>query len=301
MIEAQCGAAAFEFHLPVMAREVVSRLGLKAGMRVVDSTLGGGGHAAAIIEAISPGGEFIGIDRDPDAISASMARLEAPGSRIRLIRGRMGEMGTILNDSGFESVDAILADLGVSSFQLDTASRGFSFGKDAPLDMRMDPTCGGNALDLIASMDEGELAAIIREYGEERYARRIARALSKKSIRTTGELAAAVAAAVPPQARHGRIHPATRTFQALRIAVNDEMGELSRFLETAPGKLSAGGRLAVISYHSLEDRKVKHSFRGAVAHGGFSLPFRRPVIPNDEEIAVNPRARSAKLRVMERI
>lgn len=289
-----------EFHRPVMSDEVVGLLELKRGMTVVDATVGGGGHAAAILEAISPGGEVIGIDRDPEAISAAMARLEGKGSRVRLIRGCFGEIGAILAEAGFKSVDAILADLGASSFQFDSAHRGFGFGRDAPLDMRMDPTRGEGAAEMLARLGEDEICDIIRRYGEERHARRIARVLARERVRTTAELASAVSRAMPPAARRGRIHPATRTFQALRIAVNDEMGELDRFLAAAPECLSAGGRLAVISYHSLEDRMVKHSFRRLASSGDYLLPMRKAIRPGAREVAENPRARSARLRVLER-
>ena len=301
VVEGEAGGADSGYHRPVMVAEVLQYLNLSPGRTAVDTTLGGGGHAEAILEAISPGGELIGIDRDPDAIGAAMARLDRPGFRVRLIRGRMGEIAELLRESGVDGVDAILADLGVSSFQLDAGWRGFSFREDAPLDMRMDPTDGESAAELIARLSEEELANVIWEFGEERNSRRIARRIkSQPGIATTAALAAAVAGAFPPKMRYGRIHPATRTFQALRIAVNDEMGELDRFLADAPSLLSAGGRIAVISYHSLEDRRVKRAFRGLAEGDAFSQPVRKAIAPTDAEIEENPRARSAKLRVIER-
>ena len=289
------------YHRPVMEAEVIRWLEPKPGELVVDATLGGGGHAESILRAMEPGGELIGIDRDPDAISASMSRLEKPGCRVRILRGRMGEIGELIRESGIEAVDAILADLGVSSFQFDSASRGFSFRYDGPLDMRMDATEGETAAELIGRLSVDELADLIWEMGEERFSRRIARRIkSGPEITTTGELARAVAGAFPPKARRGKIHPATRTFQALRIAVNDEMGELDRFLNAAPALLKGGGRLAVISYHSLEDRRVKVAFRGLASGGGYELPVRRALIPTEDEISSNPRSRSAKLRILRR-
>ena len=290
------------YHRPVMAAEVLRWLELKAGAVVVDATLGGGGHAEAILRVIAPGGELIGIDRDPDAIAAALTRLDKPGFRVRLLRGRMGSVADLLAESNVGPVDAILADIGVSSFQFDAAHRGFSFREAAPLDMRMDPTEGETAAELVVRLDEEELANLIFAYGEERNSRRIAKRIKKHgAVATTVELAELVRGAFPPRERHGRIHPATRTFQALRIAVNDEMGELDRLLDAAPALLKAGGRFAVISYHSLEDRRVKQAFRRLVEGAAYRLPVRKAVKPQDEEVNDNPRARSAKLRVLERI
>lgn len=295
------GEEADAFHLPAMVAEVLALLRPRPGLTVVDATVGGGGHAAAILEAITPGGELIGIDRDREAIAMAQQRLDRPGWRVRLLHGCMGEIGRLLEEIGVDRVGGILADLGVSSHQLEASWRGFSFQRDAPLDMRMDPTVGEGAAELLARLPEAELAALLGELGEERHARRIARAIKKMGpLRTTGELADAVIGAVPPRERHGRIHPATRTFQAVRIAVNDELGELSRFLLAAPERLSDSGRLVIISYHSLEDRLVKQAFRRLSAGGGYHLPVRKAVRPSDAEVRDNPRARSAKLRVLER-
>lgn len=288
------------YHKPVMVGEVLEWLCIRNGAVIVDATLGGGGHAAEMLKAASPKGRLIGIDRDRDAIAEASKRLLPFGAMAMVVRGRMSEIGNILDGMGIESADAILADLGVSSFQIDSGGRGFSFRSDAPLDMRMDRDGGESAAELLARLGEAEIEAIIREFGEERYSRRIARALAFGAIGTTGQLVKAVTAAVPPHARHGRINPATRTFQALRIAVNDELGELERFLSLASKRLGRNGRLAVISYHSLEDRMVKHSFRALSEGEGFSLPVRRAIRASEEEVALNPRARSAKLRVLER-
>ncbi|MFA4873767.1 MAG: 16S rRNA (cytosine(1402)-N(4))-methyltransferase RsmH [bacterium] len=288
-------------HEPVMMREAVEFLGAMPGKLIVDATVGGGGHAAKILAATAPDGRLIGIDRDPDAVEAARSRLMFAGARVTIVQGRMAELESVLAGLGIERVDGILADLGVSSFQLDMGSRGFSFRKDAPLDMRMDPQSGESAAELLERIDEEDLHTILREFGEERFAGRIARALAGRRIESTGELAAAVIAAVPAQARRLRIHPATRVFQAIRIAVNDEMGELDRFLTSAPKILTAGGRLVVLSYHSLEDRRVKHAFRRLAAEGDYSLPVRKAVKPGEAEVRVNPRARSAKLRVLERL
>lgn len=297
------------FHRPVMMDEVMHWLNVRPGAVVVDTTVGGGGHAGAVLAASAPGGRFIGIDRDGDAIEFAGRRLGFAGSRVRLVKGRMGEVAKLLGGLGVGSVDGVLADLGVSGYQLGQAGRGFSFMEDGPLDMRMDRTEGESASELIARSSAEELEALIRAYGEERFAGRMARALkSAAKVETTAGLAALIEGAVPsPRRRHvphgggRRIHPATRTFQALRIAVNDELGELERFLEAAPQRLRAKGRLVIISYHSLEDRRVKHAFRSCARDGAFGLPCRRAIRPSRAEVAANPRARSAKLRVLERI
>lgn len=289
-----------DYHCPVMTAEVVEWLALAPRALVVDATVGGGGHAEAILEAAPQGVEFIGIDRDPEALAAAQSRLDRPGWLVRLLAGRMGEIGRLLEASGVEKVQGMLADLGVSSHQLESPSRGFSFRHEGPLDMRMDPSHGEGAAELLERLDEQGLEQILSAYGEERRARAVARGIMRHpGIRTTCELARIVAEAFPMRERHGRIHPATRTFQALRIAVNDELGELERFLEEAPRWLGRGGRLVVISYHSLEDRRVKRAFRALAAGGDFSLPVRRPIRPGEEELSANKRARSAKMRVLE--
>ena len=289
------------FHKPAMVASVVKWLGVGPGSLVVDTTVGGGGHAEAILKASAPDGLFIGIDRDPDAISFAQEHLKWAGQRVRLIKGQMGELSRILVLAGVSQANGILADLGVSSHQLGSPWRGFGFSADGPLDMRMDLTQGQSAAWLLSNIDARELEGMLREYGQERYAKRIARALAGRGdIKTTTELASAVARAVPMRTR-SRIHPATRTFQALRIAVNDEMGELDRFLAQAPGLLAPGGRLVVISYHSLEDGRVKRTFARAASGGAFALPFRKVLRPEPAEVADNPRIRSARLRVLERL
>jgi len=285
-------------HLPVMADEVIESLGPRPGDTVVDATVGGGGHAALILERVVPSGTLIGIDRDGDAIAASKRRLAAFGERVRLVHGRMGEIGAILEGLGVPGADAVLADLGVSSFQFDMGDRGFSIRNPGPLDMRMDRSEGTSARDIIRESDAEELERIFREFGEERHSRKIARALAGRDIETTADLAGAVEAAIARTRRRERIHPATRVFQALRIAVNDELGELRRFIEQAPAVLKRRGRLVVISYHSLEDRIVKRAFRDLASREGFELPHRRALKPSEEEVARNPRARSAKLRTL---
>ncbi len=294
------GGASDAFHAPVMLEEVLAWLGVEPGRCYVDATVGGGGHAEAILERSAPDGQLIGIDRDPEALSAAGERLARMGDRCRLLRGRFGDLAELLDVAGVDAVDGIVADFGVSSFQLNAGRRGFSFRQDAPLDMRMDPSAGENARELLARLSEEAIADLIFEFGEERHARRIARAIrAAMPIETTGALAAVVERTMLAR-RSGRIHPATRTFQALRIAVNDELGEIDRFLAAAPDRLRPRGRMVVISYHSLEDRRAKRAF-AARARDGFRLPRRKVVTPSEAEAARNPRVRSAKLRVLERL
>ncbi|MBU3932092.1 MAG: 16S rRNA (cytosine(1402)-N(4))-methyltransferase RsmH [Proteobacteria bacterium] len=308
------------FHKPVMVGEVVASLRCRAGTIYVDGTVGGGGHAAAILENTAPDGLLIGIDDDGDAIREAGIRLASFGDRKILVKGNFADMETILAGMNIGKVDGILLDLGVSSHQLDTADRGFSFTLDAPLDMRMDRSLGISACDLIHTLSADELERIIREYGEERMAGRIARAIAESRnlspLRTTADLAGAVVRALPGRRGPARIHPATRTFQALRIAVNDELANLYRATAFGVERLKEGGRFSVISFHSLEDRIVKNAFR-AGEKGCLCPPdlpvcacgrkptlkvlTRKPVVPGEEEIRENPRARSAKLRTAERI
>jgi len=287
-------------HLPVMPDEVVENLRPSPGDTAIDATVGGGGHAALILDAIGPSGKLIGIDRDGDALAGAAEKLGAKESVVELVHGRMGDLENIIAGLGIESADCILADLGVSSFQFDEGRRGFSIRNEGPLDMRMDAGAGATARELIRESSPEELERIFREYGEERYSGRIARRVAGRDIETTSMLAREIEASVPGRSRGGRIHPATRVFQALRIAVNDELGELASFVRTAPGLLAPGGRLVVISYHSLEDRMVKHSFRELAAGEGFSLPHRKAVRPAEEETERNPRARSSRLRTLVR-
>jgi 16S rRNA (cytosine1402-N4)-methyltransferase len=291
-------------HAPVMVREVLEALRPARGGLFVDCTVGLGGHAAALLEAGAT--RLIGLDRDPSALAGAAARLGGFGTRVELVHADFRDLLTVLDDRQVLGVDGILADLGVSSMQLDAPGRGFSFRRDEPLDMRMDQSGGETAADVVRDATEAELSDVIFRYGEERYARRVARALVQARglapIATTGRLAEVVRRAIPTRG-HQRIDPATRTFQALRIRVNRELERLDTFLEHAASRLREGGRLAVIAFHSLEDRIVKHAFRALASAGAlaYRLVTRKPVTPTDEECTANPRARSAKLRAIERL
>ncbi|HIE47408.1 TPA: 16S rRNA (cytosine(1402)-N(4))-methyltransferase RsmH [Candidatus Bipolaricaulota bacterium] len=284
-----------KWHEPVLVREVVELLSPAPGKLICDATCGTGGHAEAIL---ARGAELVGLDKDPQALALARERLAKFGPRARLLHADFRELREALAPLGITEVHGILFDLGLSSLQLDSPARGFSFREDAPLDMRMDPCQDLTAAELVNRLPEPELARILWEYGEERYARRIARAIvrarDKAPIRTTGELAHLVARCYPP-GKH-RIHPATRTFQALRIAVNDELTALREGLAQAVPLLAPGGVVCVISFHSLEDRIVKHLFRARAATGRLELLTKKPLRPSAEEVASNPRARSAKLR-----
>ncbi|HTS82096.1 MAG TPA: 16S rRNA (cytosine(1402)-N(4))-methyltransferase RsmH [Myxococcaceae bacterium] len=298
-------------HATVLRDEVVQLLKPSPGKRLVDATLGGGGHAEALLDA---GAEVIGVDRDPSAIAAARARLGGR-DRFRAVEGRAGELEALLGPIGLLPVDGVLLDLGVSSPQLDTPSRGFSFQAGGPLDMRMARE-GETAAELIARLSEPELAAVLRDLGEEPFARPIARALKHDLPTTTLAAVESVKRAVPRRAWPSKVHVATRTFQALRIAVNDELGELDRVLTALPRLLRIGGRAAVIAFHSLEDRAVKQAFRALEgrctcppglpvcacgAQGAFRVLTRRAVQASGAEVERNPRARSARLRAVERV
>ncbi len=285
------------WHEPVMVPEVLRFLDPGPGKLVVDTTVGTGGHAEAILER---GASLIGIDRDPLALELARERLSRYGDRCRLIQGNFRVLREILRGLGVDEVDGVLFDLGMSSFQLEDPARGFSFLKEGPLDMRMDPTQHLTAYEIVNRWPEREIARILREYGEERYARRIARAIVRaRPIGTTVELAELVARCYPP-GRH-RIHPATRTFQALRIAVNDELSALREGLLAAIRSLRPGGVVVAISFHSLEDRIVKRTFRQRWIADEVEILTKKPVTPAPEEVARNPRARSAKLRAARRL
>ena len=303
-----------ERHIPVLLNEVVDALQPRDGGRYVDGTFGAGGYTTAMLDRAQC--RVIALDRDPDAIAAGQVLAERYAPRLRLIEGRFGDMADLLSAEGVDDVDGVTLDLGVSSMQLDEAERGFSFRLDGPLDMRMS-TSGESAADLVARLSEAELAELIRSLGEERYARRVARAIvdarSEKPINRTGELADIVRRAVP--SREPGLDSATRTFQALRIAVNDELGELERGLAGVERLLMPGGRLAVVAFHSLEDARVKSFLRqrsggAAVSRHvppppgtpapSFHLLHRRAVRPGTAEAQRNPRARSARLRAAER-
>ncbi len=268
---------------------------------VIDGTVGMGGHAEAILSASAASVRLLGLDVDPEALARCGARLAGFGDRVRLVRASFRSLGGVAEASGVARARSILLDLGVSSYQLEESGRGFSFQRDEPLDMRLDPTRGETVAALVDRLTEVELARIIFEYGEEPHARRIARAIvRRRPLATTGDLVAAVRSAVPRAAWPRRLHVATRTFQALRMAVNDEPGALRQALAAAPELLTVGGRLGVISFHSGEDRIVKRTFR-ALAPAGFAELEPSPLGPKDDEVRANPRARSAKLRVLERL
>ena len=267
---------------------------------VIDGTVGMGGHAEAVLRTSGDDVRLLGTDVDPEALARARARLTAFGDRVVLTRANFRELPRVAAAHGVTDARAILLDLGVSSYQLDESGRGFSFQADEPLDMRLDPEHGRTAAALVNDTDERELARVLFEHGGERFARRIARAIvRRRPLRTTGDLVAAVRAAVPRAAWPRRTHVATRTFQALRIAVNDETGALRQTLQEIPGLLAVGGRLGVISFHSGEDRIVKQAFR-ALAAARFAALEPSPLTPGDDEVRANPRARSAKLRVLER-
>jgi 16S rRNA (cytosine1402-N4)-methyltransferase len=290
-----------------MPTEVLFWLRPKDGEVFLDCTVGYCGHAENVLESSAPSGVVIGIDRDVRAIEAGRKILERFGNRAVLIKGHFVELKRHLADRGISSVHGVLFDLGVSSPQIDEPSRGFSFQAAGPLDMRMDQSAGPTAAEIVNRTDEVDLANLIYELGEERYSRRIARAIvrarANRLLETTTDLVSVIEAAVPAHYRHGRIHCATRTFQALRIAVNQELEHLEPALRDAVDVLAPGGRLCVISFHSLEDRIVKHTFRALAAQAGRTLEIltKRPQLPTDEEIGLNPRSRSAKLRVIQRM
>lgn len=288
------------FHIPVLAEQVLDGLQVKAGGCYLDATVGGGGHSRLILEA-APDVELVALDQDLQALAAAQEQLAEFGNDpSERLRQRITYHHT--NFSRFDPAglhfDGILADIGVSSTQLDQAQRGFSFRQEASLDMRMDSTQDLTAEDIVNHWDEKTLADTIYKYGEERLSRRIARRLiERRPFRTTTELASAIASAYPAKARHGRIHPATRTFQALRIAVNSELDVLTTFLERAPDWLKPSGRLCIISFHSLEDRIVKHAFRDDER---LDIVTKKPLVASREEVRQNKRSRSAKLRIAER-
>ena len=290
-------------HDPVMVPEVIALLAPSRGGEFVDCTVGLGGHSRALLEAGAT--RVIGLDRDASALALAQARLAAFGDRVALVHADYREIDRVLDERGIGAVAGALADLGVSSLQFDAEGRGFSFRRDEPLDMRMDRSRGPTAADLVRDADETELADVIFRFGEERFSRRIARriveARDTTPIVTTGQLAAIVRRAVPRKG-YQRIDPATRTFQALRIWVNRELDGLDAFLIDASRVLRAGARFAVITFHSLEDRIVKHVFRAlASGENAVRLLTRKPMVPREEELARNPRARSAKLRAIERL
>jgi 16S rRNA (cytosine1402-N4)-methyltransferase len=285
-------------HVPVLSRELLELVDPRPGQVIVDATLGAGGHAVLLARAVAPEGRLLGLDRDPAMLA--LARQRLAGLPVTTACADFAQLREALDQMGYDRVDAVVADLGVCSDQLDDAGRGFSFGRPGPLDMRLDPGEGESAADLLRRLGERELADIFWRYGEERYSRRIARKIVEARrvapLETTEQLAELVRRCVPRSRGHA-IDPATRVFQALRIAVNDELGSLDRLLEALPGCLKPGGRAALISFHSLEDRRVKQTFRDREV---WEPVTRKPVQAGEEEVRSNPRARSAKLRVARR-
>jgi 16S rRNA (cytosine1402-N4)-methyltransferase len=285
----------------VLVEEVAFLLRPRHEGWVIDGTVGMGGHAQALLEHASPGTRLLGLDVDPEAIRRAGERLELYGDRVRLLRASFRDLPEVARAAGVATAAAVLLDLGMSSYQLDESGRGFSFQGDEPLDMRLDPGGPTTAADLLNSLSEADLARLLFDHGGERHARRIARAIARRRpLATTADLVAAVRSGVPRAAWPRRLHVATRTFQALRVAVNDEVNALSEAVPSAAGLLDVGGRLGVISFHSGEDRVVKQVFR-ALASRGFEELQPSPRPPTEGEVQANPRARSARLRVLERV
>ncbi len=300
-------------HVSVLLNETLDGLAIKPGSRYIDGTVGGGGHSEAIL-ASAPDVELLGLDADPVALQRAALRLSLFGSRVKLVNANFAQLGAVAHAHGFDQVDGIVLDLGLSSDQLSDPDRGFGFITGGPLDMRFDQTRGQSAADLINQLDQDELADLIYRYGEEPASRKIARSIvAARPITTSDQLAAVIEKAV---GRRGRIHPATLTFQALRIAVNDELGSLMSALPQATELLHSGGRLAVISFHSLEDRIVKEYFRSAAQehvpqpddppelvyrNATLRVLTRKPIVASEAEVLSNPRARSAKLRIAEKL
>ncbi|MBR6682818.1 MAG: 16S rRNA (cytosine(1402)-N(4))-methyltransferase RsmH [Firmicutes bacterium] len=307
-------------HVSVLKNECIEGLQIKPSGTYVDGTFGGGGHAMEIISRLNGNGRFVGIDQDQDAVENGRAKLEPYKEKAQLVRDNFSNIISIMKDLHIVSIDGILLDIGVSSYQLDTGERGFSYMHDAELDMRMDQRNPMTAKRMIAEYSEKELADIIKDYGEERWATRIAQFIVAerkiKPIETTGELVEVIKKAVPKGARKDGPHPAKRTFQALRIAVNNELGILEQAIEDMAGLLAPGGRLCIITFHSLEDRIVKQTFH-RLEHPCTCPPefpvcvcgkkpsirviTRKPILPSEEELEFNPRARSAKLRILEKL
>jgi 16S rRNA (cytosine1402-N4)-methyltransferase len=286
-------------HIPVLPAEVLHWLNPQPGQIVVDCTVGGGGHTRLIAERVVPGGRVIGLDQDLAMLELARPRLM--GLPVTLVHAAFDNLSDVLRDQGIPAVDGVLADLGVSSDQLDNPARGLTFQTDGPLDMRLDPTRGEPASALVNRLNERDLADLIYQFGEERFSRRIARRIVEarrdSPIETTGQLAAIVRRSVPRMKGRPGIDPATRTFQALRIAVNDELGALDRLLQRLPSVLAPEGRAVLISFHSLEDRRVKQAFRNKDI---WTVLTKKPVTAGDDEVRANPRARSAKLRAAKR-
>lgn len=306
-------------HKSVLLEETVDSLDIKPDGIYVDGTLGGGGHASLVCSRLSDKGRLIGIDQDADAIKAASERLAPFGDKVTIVRSNYENIASVLSELGIEKVDGIYLDLGVSSYQLDTVERGFTYREDAPLDMRMDQRNTQTAADIVNTYSEMDLFRIIRDYGEDRFAKNIAkhivRVRAEKPFETTGELIEVIKAAIPAKVRATGGHPAKRTFQALRIELNHELDVLNRSIDTMIGLLNPGGRLSIITFHSLEDRIVKTRFKNnenpCICPPGFpvcmcgkkskgSVVTRKPIVPSEQEIEENKRSKSSKLRVFEK-
>ncbi|HUW24308.1 MAG TPA: 16S rRNA (cytosine(1402)-N(4))-methyltransferase RsmH [Patescibacteria group bacterium] len=302
-----------EYHTPALLKETVDYLKVEPGKKFIDATLGGGGHS---LEILKRGGELLAIDRDPEAIEYAGERLKKACPALhqmvqgkipppKVVRGNFADIGKLARENGFERVNGILFDLGVSSHQLEAAYRGFSFNLEGPLDMRMDPRLAVTAKDLVNALSEKELAELFWRFGEEKYRRRYARAVcrarEKKKIETVNELAQIILCVAPPRGKFDWTHPATRVFQALRIAVNDELESLREALPQAVALLEPKGRLVVLSFHSLEDGIIKRFFQEMELVGKLNILTEKPVEPTESEVRQNPRARSAKLRAAEKL
>ena len=308
------GETAAEEHAPVLYREVLAGLQVRPGGRYIDATIGAGGHAAGILDTSTPNGRLLGLDADPEAVAFARRALERFADRATVVTGNFRDLRAVAVAHGFEQVDGVLMDLGFSSRQLAAADRGFSFDQNGPLDMRLNPNQGPTAAELISDLSEVKLADLFWRYGEERYSRRIARAIvAARPVTTTGQLADLIAKRI---GRREKIHPATRVFQALRIAVNDELGALAEALPQARDLVRPGGRLAVIAFHSLEDRLVKQFYQQEARdcicppdipvcvcghRATLGIVTRKPIRPSDEEVNRNPRSRSARLRIAYRV
>ncbi len=293
------------WHQPVMAEEVLRYLNPRPGAVMVDGTLGTGGHSQLLLPRILPDGRLVAMDRDPEALRIARQRLVEFEPQVTALHDDYRRLPEILRGREAAGVDGVLLDLGMSSLQVERSERGFSFSREGPLDMRMDPRQTLTARQMVNTLAVDELADVLQRYGQERHARRIAQRIAQarreRPIETTTQLARVVVGALPPRARHGRLHAATRTFQALRIAVNDELGALASFLASVADTLNPGGRAVVLTYHSLEDRLVKQAFAQGAREGWWRLLTKKPLGPGAAEVARNPRARSAKLRAVERL
>jgi 16S rRNA (cytosine1402-N4)-methyltransferase len=296
-----------KYHIPVMYNEVLSYFNLTPGKVIIDATMGTGGHSRGILEKILPGGMLIGIDRDQESMAVAKVRLREFSDSCRFVHGNFTEVEGILSSLGISKVDGVLFDLGISSYQLEDPHRGFSFLHEGPLDMRMDRDSYISAYDLINTLNRNEISALLKNFGQERWHNRIASFLveerQRQPIATTQQLANIVVRAIPHKFRHQyhRIHPATRTFQAVRIAVNRELENLENALSKSFSILNPKGVICVISFHSLEDRIVKFSFKSAASGGMIKLITPKPLVPSDEEVGKNSASRSAKLRVATRL